>query len=141
MARWAFFEMTAADEEYLWRHMDQRDTFSTAAVFDASLLPNAAACVVLSVFIDSRLNASTLAGVPNLKLIATRSTGYDHIDIDYCRKRSITVSNVPVYGDNTVAEHTFALILSLSRKVIQSYNRARTGDFSLNGLQGFDLRG
>ena len=46
-----------------------------------------------------------------------------------------------MYGDNTVAEHTFALILALSRKVIQSHNRARSGDFSPAGLQGFDLRG
>ena len=51
------------------------------------------------------------------------------------------MSNVPVYGDNTVAEHTFALILALSRKVIQSHNRAKAGDFSPAGLQGFDLRG
>jgi D-lactate dehydrogenase len=73
-------------------------------------------------------------------MIATRSTGYDHIDLAYCRSAGITVCNVPVYGDNTVAEHTFALILALSRKVIQAHNRARTGNFSLAGLQGFDLR-
>jgi D-lactate dehydrogenase len=96
---------------------------------------------VLSVFINSRLNASALSGLPALKLIATRSTGYDHIDLAYCRSHGITVSNVPVYGDNTVAEHTFALILALSRKVIHSHARARSGDFSPAGLQGFDLRG
>jgi lactate dehydrogenase-like 2-hydroxyacid dehydrogenase len=95
----------------------------------------------LSVFIQSCLDEKALSRVPNLKLIATRSTGYDHIDLAWCRSRGITVSNVPVYGHNTVAEHTFALLLALSRKVIQSHNRGRTGNFSLAGLQGFDLRG
>jgi D-lactate dehydrogenase len=133
--------MTAADEEYLWRHIDQRDTFSSPDLFDPGRLPDPLQCEILSIFVNSRLNDVALSALPALKLIATRSTGYDHIDLDYCRKRRITVSNVPVYGDNTVAEHTFAMILALSRKVIQSHNRARSGDFSPAGLQGFDLRG
>jgi D-lactate dehydrogenase len=140
MVRRAFFEMTAADEEFLWRRMDKRDTFSTTQVFHSDGLPDSGQCEILSVFINSRLTEDALSALPRLKLIATRSTGYDHIDLDYCRKRAITVCNVPVYGDNTVAEHTFALILALSRKVIHSHNRARSGDFSPAGLQGFDLR-
>jgi D-lactate dehydrogenase len=51
------------------------------------------------------------------------------------------VANVPHYGENTVAEHTFALILALSRKVHQAYVRTIRGDFSFTGLQGFDLKG
>lgn len=141
MARRAFFEMTAADEQYNWRDTDRRDTFFSSETFDPSRLPSPEQCEILSVFIQSHLDEKTLSGVPNLKLIATRSTGFDHIDLNYCRSRGIAVANVPVYGDNTVAEHTFALILALSRKVIQSHNRARTGNFSLAGLQGFDLRG
>lgn len=141
MARRAFFEMTTADEQYLWQRIDRRDAFSSPDVFDPTKLPDPEQCEILSVFINSHLSENTLIALPNLKLIATRSTGYDHIDLDYCRKRGITVSNVPVYGDNTVAEHAFALILALSRSVIQSHNRARAGDFSPAGLQGFDLRG
>jgi D-lactate dehydrogenase len=141
MARRAFFEITAEDERYKWRDQDRRDTFFSSDVFDASRLPSPEQCEIISVFIQSHLDENALSQVPNLKLIATRSTGYDHIDLAYCKSRGITVSNVPVYGDNTVAEHTFALILALSRKVIQSYDRARSGSFSLTGLQGFDLRG
>jgi D-lactate dehydrogenase len=141
MARRAFFEMTAADERYNWREQDRRDAFFSSEVFDHSRLPQPEQCEILSVFIQSHLDEKALRDVPNLKLIATRSTGYDHIDLAYCRSRGITVSNVPVYGDNTVAEHTFALILALSRKIIQSHSRTRTGNFSLAGLQGFDLRG
>ncbi len=69
------------------------------------------------------------------------STGFDHIDLAECRKRKIKVANVPYYGENTVAEHTFALILSLSRNIHRAYIRALRGDHSIEGLKGFDLKG
>ncbi|MBI2113097.1 MAG: hydroxyacid dehydrogenase, partial [Candidatus Wildermuthbacteria bacterium] len=79
---------------------------------------------------------------PNLKLIATRSTGYDHIDINECKKRGVAVASVPGYGENTVAEFTFALILGLSKKIFEGYHRIKEqGKFDLTGLQGFDLKG
>jgi len=78
---------------------------------------------------------------PKLKMIATFSTGFDHIDLDECQKRSVTVCNVPFYGENTVAEHTFALILALSRKLYDSIRRTRKGNFNYDGLRGFDLKG
>ncbi len=95
----------------------------------------------VSVFIYSRLDARILKKMPRLKLVATRSTGYDHIDLKTARRKGIVVANVPSYGENTVAEHTFALILSLSRNVHKAYMRTSRGDFSLDGLQGFDLKG
>ena len=96
---------------------------------------------VVSPFIYSDLSANVLRHLGRLKLIATRSTGFDHIDLDYCDANDITVCNVPVYGDNTVAEHVFALLLAISRKMIAAVDRTRKGDFSLKGLQGFDLFG
>jgi D-lactate dehydrogenase len=95
---------------------------------------------VLSVFINSELSAELLRKLPRLKLIATRSTGVDHIDLDYCKEHDITVSNVPTYGDNTVAEHVFALLLNISHRLTESIDRTRRGDFSQVGLQGFDLQ-
>ncbi len=95
---------------------------------------------IISPFIYSKLTAERLAKLPKLKLISTRSTGFDHIDVAECAKRGITVSNVPFYGENTVAEHTFALILALSRKVHEAFVRVRAGNFSLDGLRGFDLK-
>lgn len=74
-------------------------------------------------------------------MIATRSTGFDHIDLGACKERGILVSNVPIYGEVTVAEHTFALILSLSRMIHDSYERTRQGDFTCEGVRGFDLSG
>lgn len=96
---------------------------------------------ILSVFIYSDLDAALLGRLPNLKMIATRSTGTDHIDTVFCRKNGIVVGNVPTYGANTVAEHAFGLILSLSRKIYQARTRTIHGDFSFRGLQGFDLMG
>ena len=96
---------------------------------------------VISTFIDSKLDGETLAELKMLRLIATRSTGYDHIDLTVCRDRGVAVCNVPNYGDPTVAEYVFALLLALSRKVPQAAERTRRGDFSQVGLRGFDLAG
>ncbi|MDP3853330.1 hydroxyacid dehydrogenase [Phenylobacterium sp.] len=96
---------------------------------------------VITTFIRSQLDAATLAALPALKLIATRSTGFDHIDLAYCRQAGIAVSNVPDYGDPTVAEHTFALLLAVSRRVVEAADRTRKGDFAMEGLRGFDLAG
>lgn len=96
---------------------------------------------VLVVFVWSQIDGRVINQLPKLKFIATMSTGFDHIDLDVCEQRGIKVSNVPFYGDNTVAEHTFALILALSRKLPESIERTQRGDFTLQGLQGFDLKG
>jgi D-lactate dehydrogenase len=96
---------------------------------------------VLSVFVGSRVDRPLLDACPDLRLVATRSTGYDHVDVAACAARGVAVANVPTYGENTVAEHTFALILALSRNVHKAWVRTQRGDFSIQGLQGFDLRG
>jgi D-lactate dehydrogenase len=96
---------------------------------------------VLSVFIHSPVTAEILSRMPHLRMIATRSTGFDHIDLEACDARHIVVSNVPHYGENTVAEFTFALMLALARHLVDAVGRTRSGDFRLNGLQGIDLRG
>jgi D-lactate dehydrogenase len=96
---------------------------------------------ILSVFVNSRVTKDLIDAMPKLKLICTRSTGFDHIDWEYAKSKGIAVCNVPTYGANTVAEHTFSLILSLSRNVHKAYVRTSTGDMSMDGLTGFDLQG
>lgn len=96
---------------------------------------------VAIVFIYSKLNKDVLSKMQNLKLIITRSTGYDHIDVEYTSKNGITVCNVPGYGNNTVAEYTFALILALARKFKPMIERTSKGIFSRDGLTGIDLMG
>ncbi|MHB1295076.1 MAG: hydroxyacid dehydrogenase [Anaerolineae bacterium] len=96
---------------------------------------------VLSSFVYSELGADVLSKTPGLRMIAARATGFNNIDLGYCNAHGITVSNVPAYGDCTVAEHVFALLLAISHRVVEAADRTRRGDFSLQGLQGFDLRG
>jgi len=96
---------------------------------------------VISVFVHSDINRVIIQKMPLLKFIATRSTGFEHIDLEACKERNIIVSNIPFYGENTVAEHTFALILCLSRSIHKTYVRTINNNFSLENLQGFDLKG
>ena len=96
---------------------------------------------ILSIFVHSDLSAENLKKMPNLKLITVRATGFDKIDLDYCRDNNIYVANVPRYGDDTVAEHAFAMLLALTRKIHRCYERTTRGDFSLEGLRGMDLAG
>ncbi len=96
---------------------------------------------IISTFIYSTLSAAVLNQFDDLRLIATRSTGFDHIALDCCEDQNITVCNVPEYGDNTVAEHVFGLLLAISHNLVEAVDRTRRGDFSLRGLRGFDLRG
>ena len=74
----------------------------------------------ISVFIHSKLDKNTLERFKNLRLISTRSTGTNHIDLDYCQKRRIAVVNVSNYGAQAVAQYTFGLIIALVRKIIDA---------------------
>lgn len=94
---------------------------------------------MLSVFVGSILSAEVVAALPKLRFIATRSTGYNHIDLDACSKNGVKVLNVPSYGEKTVAEHTFALLLAVSRNIHRSYLRVQSGNFAVKDLVGFEL--
>ncbi len=97
---------------------------------------------VLSVFVESQVEASVFDRFPNLKCVTTRSTGFDHIDIKEAKKRGIVVLNVPAYGSVTVAEYAFALLLTVSRKIFPAYDQIlEQGNFEKEGLRGFDLNG
>src|SRR3989338_232578 len=96
---------------------------------------------VISVFIYSELTKNLLSQFTNLKMIATRGTGYDHIDVAYCEEKGISVANVPAYGIRTVAEHAFALTLTLTRKIYESIDRTKKGSFANDDLCGVDLFG
>ena len=97
---------------------------------------------IAGVFMDSPVDAAVIAALPELKFIATLSTGFDHIDLAAAAARGIPVSSVPAYGENTVAEFAFALILALSRKIREASARVKTEHkFTTDGLTGFDLAG
>lgn len=95
---------------------------------------------LLSIFIYSGITQEFLAGHPKLRFITSRSTGVDHIDLRACANCGVAVSNVPSYGENTVAEHTFALILALSRRIREALQANVKRNFSFESIRGFDLK-
>jgi D-lactate dehydrogenase len=97
---------------------------------------------IISVFTHSSvIDNKQLDKFKNLRLITTRSTGYNHIDLEYCKKRDITVCNVPKYGETTVAEFAFGLLLALARKIIQGRNGMIHNHVEISNYMGFDLYG
>jgi D-lactate dehydrogenase len=136
----AFFEVKDWERAYLAERLPSDDTTFSPGIL-AAPGEDLLGVQALSVFIYSHVTREALDALPELKFIATRSTGYDHIDLETCRRRGIAVSNVPSYGENTVAEHSMALLLMLSRKVHQSVLQVRSGRVDLAELTGFDLQG
>jgi len=137
----AFFEIESWERKYLRKQLQAHELQFYLEPVSLDNVEEVKDIQILSTFIDSRIDRSLLEHFPELKMVATRSTGFDHIDLNECKRRSIVVSNVPSYGENTVAEHTFGLILSLSRHLYKACVKRLTGDFSLGGLTGFDLKG
>ncbi|KKM22735.1 hypothetical protein LCGC14_1622320, partial [marine sediment metagenome] len=142
----AFFVLTQQQRDYIMAQKSLRNAGVTLVFYDEVLdvdhIPPEVDFEIASIFIDSSIDEKLVSKLPNLKFIATQSTGYDHIDLDVCKRRGIIVSSVPSYGERTVAEYTFALILMLSRKMYDAYHRIREKrQFNLRELQGFDLYG
>jgi D-lactate dehydrogenase len=95
---------------------------------------------VISVFITSNITREVIESMPKLKLIACRSTGFNNIDFAAAAEHDITVVNVPTYGEATVAEYAFTLLLALERK-LRSVLQSAAKQFSSEELMGHDLQG
>lgn len=134
-----FFEVASWERDLL------RESFPEALLIEEKLtidnVKNFSDAEVISTFVYSQVTKEVIDNLPNLKFIATRSTGFDHIDVEHCREKNILVANVPEYGSRTVAEHTFALILTLTRKIYQSINQGKIFDFNHENIRGVDLFG
>lgn len=97
---------------------------------------------IVTIFVNSVVNKKVIDALPNMKLLVTRSTGFDHIDVAYAQSKGITVCNVPAYGSRTVAEYTFALMLGLSRKVFQAIEQIKLkNNWDISKFEGFNLQG
>lgn len=96
----------------------------------------------VSVFVNDDVNAEIIRELAKggTRIIATRTAGFNHIDLDAATEHGIVVVRVPAYSPNSVSEFTVGLILALARKIPRAYNRVRDGDFDLTGLVGFELR-
>ncbi len=137
-----FYEVDKADKRFINKSLKGKFTLSFfKEPLTDSNIDTAKDADIVSVFIYSILDKKNISSLPRLKLIATRSTGFNHIDLKTASSRTIPVCNVPYYGENTVAEHTFGLILALSRNIHKAYMRTIRNNFSVEGLEGWDIKG
>ncbi|MFT7616174.1 MAG: D-lactate dehydrogenase [Candidatus Woesearchaeota archaeon] len=141
MATIAFFEIPNKEQAYVKKQLTKHTLLFFEETLQEKHLPKIKAIEALSVFIASNVPKTIISKLPKLKIISTRSTGFDHIDTEFAKKQNIQVCNVPFYGQNTVAEHTFGLMLSLSRNIHKSYQRSCKLDYNHEDLTGFDLKG
>lgn len=139
----ACFETRPGNREFLENKLKGHQLFFSDQTANTRNFPATELDIeILSTHTGSKIDRELIDRLPNLKLIATRTTGFDHIDYGYAAERNIAVCNVPFYGENTVAEFAFGLILTLSRKIPDAVNRIKLQKkFEFWGLQGFDLKG
>ncbi len=116
-------------------YLEPRLTLATVAAADG--------CDGVCVFVNDRLDAEVLGALARqgIRLVALRCAGFNNVDLQAAHAVGIAVARVPEYSPHAVAEHTLALILTLNRKIHRAYARVREGNFSLEGLLGFDLHG
>lgn len=136
-------------------HRFEREAFEAAngsfgisiGWFEPRLTPETAALAAghaaVCAFVNDQLSAPTLERLAGLgiRLVALRSAGFNHVDLAAAARLGLRVVRVPEYSPYAVAEHTIALALMLNRKLHRAYARVREGNFSLEGLVGFDLHG
>ncbi len=135
------FDADAPCKEVFGGIQDDAITYVEAPV-SAATISQYAEAEIISVFVSSGMSKELIDALPKLKLIVARSTGVDHIDVAYAAQKGIVVCNVPRYGARTVAEFTFALMLSLTRHIFNAAFQVREkGSFKTEALEGFDLFG
>ncbi len=136
-----FLEVEKEDEEKITQVFPEAKIFSEVMKED-EIIEKCQDTEVLCVFIYSKLTKKVIEALPNLKLIVTRSVGYDHIDLEMANEKNIPVCNVPDYGAHVIAEHVFALLLSGLRKVEEGKERVEKEKiFDFHGLRGKALKG
>ena len=94
---------------------------------------------IICVFIFSDLTKNVLSKFKNLRVIATRSTGFNHIDIDYCSYKNIAVLNVEKYGEKSVAEYSIGLIITLLRKILPASLDMKKHKLKMSEYEGQNL--
>lgn len=136
-----FTEVEAEDTEKIKKAFPQAKIINKT-LSEKEIISQCQEAEILCVFIYSKLSKEVLKNLPNLKLIATRSVGYDHIDLKTAQEKNIKVCNVPDYGSHVIAEHVFALLLSGIRKIGEGEDKVKKeNNFNFHGLRGIALKG
>ncbi|HCB47905.1 MAG TPA: hydroxyacid dehydrogenase [Algoriphagus sp.] len=139
----AFFSTKSYDEDSFGSILPNYDHEITyfETKLDQFSAPLAKGYEAVCAFVNDSLDQNTLTLLKEngVQLIALRCAGYNQVDLEAASSLDLPVVRVPVYSPEAVAEHSFALILTLSRKTHKAYNRIRESNFSLEGLTGFNL--
>ena len=98
---------------------------------------------VICAFVNDQIGSEVIAELKknSVEMIAMRCAGYNNVDLKACREHGISVSRVPAYSPYAVAEHAVALMMALNRHIHRAHSRVREGNFSLDGLVGYDMHG
>ncbi len=138
-----FYDFRDSEKEYFVNHPnnDFNIKFVKTPLNDDTEISehDAQETCIISIFTTSKITSTVLNKFKNLRMIATRSTGYDHINIDECAKRNIRVVNVEHYGKNSVTEYTIGMIIALIRKVVPAINDVRKENINTQNYIGGDL--
>jgi D-lactate dehydrogenase len=121
----------------------QHELIFIEAALNSHTAAMARGCPAVCAFVNDELNQATLTNLHSggTRLIALRSAGFNQVDLHAADRLGLTVLRVPAYSPQSVAEHAVALMLTLNRKIHRAYARVREGNFSLDGLMGFDMQG
>ena len=140
----------------VFSHREYERAFLQAAARDAGIellaipaplspltAPLAAGCEAASIFVGDDASEASLRALSagGCRLLALRCAGFNQVDLPTAARLSMPVVRVPEYSPHAVAEHTVGLVLMLDRRLHKAFNRVREGNFSLDGLLGFDLHG
>ncbi|MFH1375502.1 MAG: NAD(P)-dependent oxidoreductase [Patescibacteria group bacterium] len=134
-----FFEVEPADARVITVKYPRAKCF--AEPFSAKLASQIKDAEIICGMIHSDFSGKALQLLPKLKLIVTRSAGYDHVDLAWAHDQKIPVCFVPEYGSHVIAEHVFALLLASCRNVLEGEERTAHDNFSWCGLKGLALKG
>lgn len=143
------FSTQAYDREYLIQALEAHQSTEEHTLHFLETHLNALTATLaegsegVCAFVNDTLDRDTLTALAavGVKTIALRSAGYNHVDLEAANHLGLVITRVPAYSPHAVAEHTIALMLSLNRQIHRAYNRVREGNFSLQGLLGFDVHG
>ncbi|NNF66522.1 MAG: 2-hydroxyacid dehydrogenase [Gammaproteobacteria bacterium] len=139
----AVFSTRSYDRTYLERISTTHELSFFEMHLDANTVQLAEGFPVVCVFVNDKPDRVVIERLAEsgLRLLALRSAGFNHVDLEAAASSGVTVVRVPAYSPHAVAEHTVALMLALNRHIPRAHARVRDGNFSLSGLLGFDLHG
>lgn len=136
-----FFETNTEEQLIFEKACNQYSVFCTPKKLTEDTAYLAKDADIVSVFVHSEISSRVIDMLPKLAHITTRSTGYDHIDTVYAKKKGIQVATVPAYGSATVAEFTFGLLLCVSRHLVSAVSHTTAEECDTALYKGFDLHG